>query len=149
MQKVNSNYFTTISGSSTLAMLASFDIGREILFDVLETDALPISLFSYVRHNARTEQHDERKTRKENALTILIEKLEYDLYYLLFNRLILHSKKLGIGSFSALTDTLVFLQSRGAQGKFSVKKARGRWLTNLKYRGSREKHATAALSRNE
>lgn len=121
MKKVNSNYFTTIPGSNTLAILASFNIGREILFDILETDSLPISLFSYIRKNAKTEKLNERITRKENALTILIENLEYDLYHLLFNRLLLSSAKLGNGSFSAITDTLVFLQNRGAQGKLTTR----------------------------
>ncbi|KAG2189576.1 hypothetical protein INT46_000608, partial [Mucor plumbeus] len=113
MKKRKSNYFTTISGSKTLAMLASFEVGRGILLGILETDDLPISLFSYSRKNAKTEEYNKRVTRQENALTILIEKLEYDLYHLLFNRLVFHSRKLGIGSFSAVTDTLIFLQGRG------------------------------------
>lgn len=121
MKKEESNYFTTIPGSNTLVILASFNIGREILFDILETDSLPISLFSYIRKNAKTEKLNERIARKENALTILIENLEYDLYHLLFNRLLLSSAKLGNGSFSAITDTLVFLQNRGAQGKLTTR----------------------------
>jgi len=36
MKKVNSNYFTTIPGSNTLAILASFNIGREILLTYLK-----------------------------------------------------------------------------------------------------------------
>lgn len=136
MKKVKSNYFTTIPGSNTLAILASFDIGREILFDILETDSLPISLFSYIRKNAKTEKLNERITRKENALTILIENLEYDLYHLLFNRLLLSSAKLGNGSFSAITDTLVFLQNRGAQGKLTARLNSWRLLNEPKIQRS-------------
>jgi hypothetical protein len=128
MKKRKSNYFTTISGSKTLAMLASFEVGRGILLGILETDDLPISLFSYSRKNAKTEEYNKRVTRQENALTILIEKLEYDLYHLLFNRLVFHSRKLGIGSFSAVTDTLIFLQGRGDIGKFKNKKGIGNYI---------------------
>ncbi|GAN03584.1 hypothetical protein MAM1_0043d03039 [Mucor ambiguus] len=71
MKLIKSKYFTTISGSNTLAMLASmletFPEGKSILFDIMKTDELHINLFSY----------------------------------------------LGTGSFSALTDTILFLQERG------------------------------------
>ncbi|KAL9539788.1 hypothetical protein PS6_011050 [Mucor atramentarius] len=111
MKLIKSKYFTTISGSNTLAMLASmletFPDGRSILFDIIKTDELEINLFSYVR----IKKGEERKT--ENALIVLIELLEDDLFKLLFNRVLLHSKKLGTGSFSALTDALLFLRERG------------------------------------
>lgn len=118
MEETESEYFTTISGSNTLAMLASFEAGRDVIFDIIQTKKLPISLFSYVRKNAATEEQGIPVNRNENALTILIEKLDYNLYELLFNRLVFHSRELGIGSFSAITDTLLFLQDRGDEGNF-------------------------------
>jgi hypothetical protein len=118
MKETESEYFTTISGSNTIAMLASFEAGRDIIFDIIRTEELPISLFSYVRKNAATEEEDNYVSRNENALTILIEKLDYDLYELLFNRIVFHSRELGIGSFSAITDAVLFLQDRGDEGNF-------------------------------
>lgn len=111
MKRNKSKYFTTISGSNTLAMLASmldtFPDGRSIIFDIIKTDELQINLFSYVRVT-------KGKPRKnENALIVLIELLQDDLFKLLLNRVLLHSKNLGTGSFSALTDTILFLQERG------------------------------------
>lgn len=50
----------------------------------------------------------------ENVLTVLIETLSYDLFRLLFNRILLDSKKLGPGCLSSLTDALVFLQEAGS-----------------------------------
>ncbi|KAF1800675.1 hypothetical protein FB192DRAFT_1120338 [Mucor lusitanicus] len=114
MRGRESKYFTTISGSNTLAMLASFELGREIIFDIIETEELPITLFSYVRlSNSSQAVQGKNMDTSENALTILIEEFDYDLYELLFNRVILYSKKLGTGCFSAVTDALIFLQERG------------------------------------
>ncbi|CEP15173.1 hypothetical protein [Parasitella parasitica] len=111
MRAHESKYFTTISGSNILAMLASFDVGREVLFDIIETDELPITLFSYVRSSLNEEGHVVNT--RENALTVLIEEFDYDLYQLMFNRVIYHSKQLGTGCLSAVTDALIFLQERG------------------------------------
>lgn len=117
MRGRESKYFTTISGSNTLAMLASFELGREIIFDIIETEELPITLFSYVRlSNSSQAVQGKNMDTSENALTILIEEFDYDLYELLFNRVILYSKKLGTGCFSAVTDALIFLQERGNRG---------------------------------
>ncbi|KAL0145079.1 hypothetical protein V8B55DRAFT_1442683 [Mucor lusitanicus] len=114
MKLIRSKYFTTVSGSNTLAMLASmletFPEGRSILFDIMKTDELQINLFSYVRI-----KKDEGR-KNENALIVLIEFLEDDLFELMFNRVLLHSKKLGTGSFSAVTDAILFLQERGNGG---------------------------------
>ncbi|KAL9557249.1 hypothetical protein MBANPS3_001480 [Mucor bainieri] len=113
MRGCESKYFTTISGSNTLAMLASFELGREIIFDIIETEELPITLFSYVRASASQPISKRNMGTSENALTILIEEFDYDLYELMFNRVILYSKQLGTGCFSAVTDALIFLQERG------------------------------------
>ncbi|KAL7320004.1 hypothetical protein PS15m_003076 [Mucor circinelloides] len=113
MKKEKSRYFTTISGSNTLAMLASFQDGRDIIFQILQTDDLPINIIGYVRVDALTEKKGESVDRNENALTILIEQFDYELFDLLFNRVLLYSANLGIGAFCAITETLVFLQGRG------------------------------------
>ncbi|KAL7310470.1 hypothetical protein PS15m_009966 [Mucor circinelloides] len=113
MRGRESKYFTTISGSNTLAMLASFELGREIIFDIIETEELPITLFSYVRSSSSQAVPGKTMDTSENALTILIEEFDYDLYELMFNRVILYSKQLGTGCFSAITDALIFLQERG------------------------------------
>lgn len=117
MKKEKSRYFTTISGSNTLAMLASFQDGRDIIFQILQTDHLPINIIGYVRIDALTEKKGEFVHRNENALTILIEQFDYELFDLLFNRVLLYSANLGVGAFCAITETLVFLQGRGETGK--------------------------------
>lgn len=119
MRKEKSSYFTTISGSNSLALLASFPDGRSILFQVIQDKEATISLFSYVSEEANTDEAFTTESRSENALTILIKSLEFDLYNLLLNRVLLHAQNLGEGSFSAVADSLVFLQSRGDTGKFN------------------------------
>ncbi|GAA5812199.1 hypothetical protein MFLAVUS_005649 [Mucor flavus] len=52
----------------------------------------------------------EMMETNENVLTVLIEESSYDLFKLLFNRILFDSKTLGPGCLSALTDALVFLQ---------------------------------------
>ncbi|KAL9545880.1 hypothetical protein MBANPS3_006934 [Mucor bainieri] len=113
MKQEKSRYFTTISGSNTLAMLACFQEGRDILFQILQTEEFAINLFTYVRHFATTEKMGEFVNKKENALTVLIEKFDYELFDLLFNRILLFSTSLGVGAFCAITDTMIFLQGRG------------------------------------
>ncbi|KAI9245393.1 hypothetical protein EDC94DRAFT_413781 [Helicostylum pulchrum] len=49
----------------------------------------------------------------ENVLTVLIHELSYDLYKLIFNRILSDSKRLGPGCLSSLTDALLFLQEEG------------------------------------
>lgn len=188
-----SNFFSTISGSRTLAMLASFDKGKEIIKLIIAKE-LPISIFSdprsvndvaieddekfwmdqkqkFLKFFAKPEKKDtstkqsvndtpnssrfgpqsyheepavstvpkieyrnslvkaaskEKRANQsiagnENVLTVLIEKLDYDLYKLIFNRILLDSKKLGPGCLSALTDALLFLQEMGNSGKYYFK----------------------------
>lgn len=186
---VESNYFSTIAGSRTLAMLASFKTGRRIIFMIVN-QSIPISIFSYVRSQfeinrsnpeetveERTEREEyeyklmtrtqsqrtegsssenslpknpgeynmptlyagelsyrsaplklaeETKTKNviiasnENVLTVLIHELSYDLYKLLFNRILSDAKKLGPGCLSSLTDALLFLQEEGNSGKLYI-----------------------------
>lgn len=61
----------------------------------------------------------EMMATNENVLTVLIEESSYDLFKLLFNRILFDSKKLGPGCLSALTDALVFLQEEGNSGKLN------------------------------
>lgn len=186
---IESNYFSTIAGSRTLAMLASFKTGRRIIFMIVN-QSIPISIFSYVRsqseinrsnpeetkedrvereeyeHSLMTRTQSQRtegsslenslsndpgkynmptlypgelsyrsapfklaeetKTKNviiasnENVLTVLIHELSYDLYKLLFNRILSDSKKLGPGCLSSLTDALLFLQEEGNSGKLYI-----------------------------
>lgn len=99
-------------------MLASFEEGRAIIYSLLEMEKLPISLFSYAAELTE-EQEKEYLSTNENALTVLVEKLSYDLYKLLFNRILSDSKVVGIGSLSALTDVLIYLQEHSNNGKQS------------------------------
>ncbi|KAI9331985.1 hypothetical protein BD770DRAFT_416403 [Pilaira anomala] len=85
---INSNFFSTISGSRTLAMLVFFSEGRRIIVLIVEKP-VPISSFSYHRPF-------------------------YELFRLLFNRMLLDSKKLGPGCLSASTDALIFLPENGS-----------------------------------
>lgn len=169
----NSNFFSTIAGSRTLAMLASFKGGRDIIKSII-LKKIPISIFSYPRtvfpfmmdENTRfCYTHDNKKdsqktfissnyetfhsegnsslpkdvryrgssskahnlsreyfkrppiAENENVLTVLIDVLSYDVYKLLFNRILTDSKKLGPGCLSSLTDALLYLQEEGNAGK--------------------------------
>lgn len=167
---VESNFFSTIAGSRTLAMLASFKKGREIIKAIV-VKPIPISIFSYARPISNLpdpdEDEDERYERKqfekrkrekwetmerklgktqesrktaslyrdsitkpstatensqsiasnENVLTVLIDELSYDMYRLLFNRILSDSKKMGPGCLSSLTEALLLLQEEGNSGK--------------------------------
>ncbi|KAI7892975.1 uncharacterized protein EV154DRAFT_584756 [Mucor mucedo] len=174
---IYSNFFSTIAGSRTLAMLASFKKGREII-KLIIVQEIPISIFSYPRTivsstcsppsssyiNKRStffyshfSKKDSQKTfhnnsghgsqhllsppsnegfkyrgcsskphhtpgaylkrppiaENENVLTVLIDVLSYDIYKLLFNRILEDSKYLGPGCLSSLTDALLYLQEEG------------------------------------
>lgn len=172
---VQFNFFSTIAGSRTLAMLASFKLGREIIKEIV-VQSIPISIFSYPKTISRSpkfEDYNDREDQKrldkyaennkrnarrnfndtdsgthqaiqipvlsyrdslprsctlkedenssiasnENVLTVLIEELSYDMYQLLFNRILSDSKKLGPGCLSSLTDALLLLQAEGNIGK--------------------------------
>lgn len=171
---VQFNFFSTIAGSRTLAMLASFKLGREIIKEIV-VQSIPISIFSYSKTISRSpkfEDYNDREDQKrleryaknkpnarrnfndtdsgthqalqipvssyrdslprpctfkedenssiasnENVLTVLIEELSYDMYQLLFNRILSDSKKLGPGCLSSLTDALLLLQAEGNIGK--------------------------------
>lgn len=173
---IESNFFSTIAGSRTLAMLASFKSGREIIKSIV-VKPIPISIFSYARPISKLpdpdEDEDERYERiqsekrkrekqakmerksgevsgsgaqetstrtvslyrdsimklctvtedkqsiasNENVLTVLIDELSYDMYRLLFNRILSDSKKMGPGCLSSLTEALLLLQEEGNTGK--------------------------------
>lgn len=117
MKKEKSRYFTTTSGSNSLALLASFEDGRDILFRIAQDEDIAINLFSYVRKNAATDSIYRTEDRSENALILLIKYQDFELYNLLLNRVLLHAQKLGAGCYSAVTDSLLYLQSRGDTGK--------------------------------
>lgn len=170
----SSNFFTTISGSRTLAMLASFSKGREIIKTILIRDDIPVRVFSHPRpftemtkysrkyysnhhddsfsvysggsnlddydsnlmataavssssirsyrsstsiSNNRNNAAKKKKkfsqsiARKENVLTVLAEESSYNLFKLLYNRVLCDSKEIGPGCLTPLTDTIFFLQS--------------------------------------
>lgn len=117
MIKSKSRYFTTISGSNSLALLSMFSDGRDILFKIIEHEEMALYLFTYIRDNAKMKEKYKRADRNENALIILIEEQDFTLYDLLLNRVILHAKELGAGCYIAITDALIFLESRGGTGK--------------------------------
>ncbi|KAL9559060.1 hypothetical protein PS6_000953 [Mucor atramentarius] len=113
MRKSKSRYFTTISGSKSLVLLLMFSDGKEILFEIIQHEEMALRLFTYIHNDAKTVQKHIRADRNENALIVLIEQEDFALYELLLNRVILHAKELGAGCFTAITDALVFLESRG------------------------------------
>lgn len=115
--KSKSRYFTTISGSNSLALLSMFSDGRDILFKVIEHEKMALCLFTYIHNDAKMDEQSKGADRNENALTILIKFQDFALYDLLLNRVILHAKELGAGCYSAITDALIFLESRGDTGK--------------------------------
>lgn len=117
MKKSKSRYFTTISGSNSLALLSKFADGRHILFGIIQDGEMTLCLFTYIRNDAKMKKQRKGDNRNENALIILLEEQDFALYELLLNRVILHAKELGAGCYSAITDTLIFLESRGDTGK--------------------------------
>jgi hypothetical protein len=106
--KKSTKYFTTISGSKTLAMLASFKFGQTILKDIITTPGIPINIASYTKEN----------NERENVLTVLTEKDRDDLFSVFFNRVLTDSYNEGPGNLSAVMDALVYLQSRETPGIF-------------------------------
>lgn len=108
-------YFGTLAGSNIITMLASFKEGRSVIFNLLKIKELPVSLFSYAKKLSEKEE-DEYLSTNENALTVLVDAMSYDLYKLLFNRVLSDSKVVGIGSLSALTDVLILLQETQNSG---------------------------------
>jgi len=96
-----------------------FSDGRDILFRIIQNEEMALCLFTYIHNEAKTEEQHKTADRNENALTILIEKQEFALYDLLLNRVILHAKELGAGCYTAITDALIFLESRGDTGKLN------------------------------
>lgn len=53
-----------------------------------------------------------------NLMTVLLTMLCYDLFELVFNRVLSDSKKIGPGCLSALTDALIYLQKEKNTGEF-------------------------------
>lgn len=56
--------------------------------------------------------------RNENVLTVLIDVSSYDLYTLMFNRMLFDAKKIGPGCMSALVDAILYLQEKGNIGTY-------------------------------
>lgn len=61
-----------------------------------------------VRYRSLSENNQD-KSINENALMVLIRELEYNLYHLLLNRVLLDSKKSGPECLSVLKDTVLLL----------------------------------------
>ncbi|KAI8976472.1 hypothetical protein BDB01DRAFT_853115 [Pilobolus umbonatus] len=108
-----SRYFSTISGSNTMALLASFPVGQAILQDIFMHSKIPINIFSYEGKipDSKKKKHNYRGL-KENVLTVLINQDNFNLANFIFIKNIRDSKLLGPGQFTALMDTLLYLQSR-------------------------------------
>jgi hypothetical protein len=105
------NYFNTVSGSKTLAMLASFPPGQRIIYEMTKKSrCIPMKIFSYAV------PHTTKSKRSENLLTVLIQETQYDLFQLLFNRVIIEYYKDGIGNLSAFIDVLLCLQDDQSLG---------------------------------
>ncbi|KAI8875468.1 hypothetical protein K501DRAFT_280340 [Backusella circina FSU 941] len=108
------SYFLTVSGSKTMAMLASFKRGRKLLYDIIWIRNIHVNIFSYRTH----------RKLNENVLTVLMEKTEYDFYNLMLNQILIDYYKKGSGNLSAIMDALLFLQKESftAQLLSSTKK---------------------------
>ncbi|GAA5812182.1 hypothetical protein MFLAVUS_005632 [Mucor flavus] len=61
----NCTYFSTISGSRTLAMLASFEDGRKVIKSIVAKN-VPISIFSYPRSQSEIDKNNPPKNDEEN-----------------------------------------------------------------------------------
>jgi hypothetical protein len=104
----STKYFTTLSGSETLSMIASFDFGQTILKDIITTPGISINIVSYTNEN----------NERENVLTVLIKNDRDDIFSVFFNRVLTDSYNEGPGNLSAVMDALVYLQYRGTSGIF-------------------------------
>ncbi|KAI8976471.1 hypothetical protein BDB01DRAFT_347644 [Pilobolus umbonatus] len=97
-----SQYFCTLSGSNTMAILASFEDGQDLLYDLFAIKQIPFSIFSF-----------KQEVQLENVLTVLIDEDNDTLAHFLYNKIIVNSKLLGPGVFLGLVDTLLYLQYKG------------------------------------
>ncbi|KAI7892962.1 uncharacterized protein EV154DRAFT_503473 [Mucor mucedo] len=61
---IESNFFSTIAGSRTLAMLASFKDGRQVIKSILEKE-IPISIFSYARTIKKELPHKDKESLRD------------------------------------------------------------------------------------
>ncbi|KAG2206944.1 hypothetical protein INT47_008413 [Mucor saturninus] len=66
---IESNFFSTIAGSRTLAMLASFKDGRQIIKSILEKE-IPISIFSYARTIKKETPHKYKESLRDNIVNL-------------------------------------------------------------------------------
>lgn len=62
----NCTYFSTISGSRTLAMLASFEDGRKVIKTIVAKN-VPISIFSYSRSQSEIDKNNPPKNDEESG----------------------------------------------------------------------------------
>lgn len=124
MQETKSSYFTTGSGNVTLLGLTKFEEGHKILYKILRTAKLPISLYymdrfrkpdydlmSFVDPLTVPLQSLATRVPPLNVLTSLIMKQNMDLYDLLFNRALLYLKESSTGGYSVLNDVFITLQN--------------------------------------
>ncbi|KAI7895160.1 uncharacterized protein EV154DRAFT_34774 [Mucor mucedo] len=66
-----------------------------------------------IRKPSRVTEDSQSIASNENVLTVLINELSYDMYRLIFNRILSDSKKMGPGCLSSLTEALLLLQEEG------------------------------------
>lgn len=105
LQAKRSRYFMTVSGSTVMITLALNFLASEILYRIVRTPTLPINVFQIGQ-----EQTPDGIFINDNALVTLVDNEHYDLYNLLFNRLIESTANYGIGGLSCVTDALIRLQ---------------------------------------
>lgn len=129
-------FFQTINGSKTLAMLASFKRGRGVLRLLLKNKQVAFSASEYqviTTHGKRTinlaeesryqrakyydkgdylpDKDQSAEFMTESVLTVLIREREYQLYHLVFNRILSDSVKVGPEGLFVLNEALLLLQS--------------------------------------
>lgn len=128
MEDQESNYFKTVSGSNTLFLLASFEEGHKVLYYILKSDKLAVNIFSSGHAilpitAATKEQTISQRANfyySNNTLKILLHQKKFDLYHLLLNRFLFYSRYHGVGGYTTLTDTLLYLQENNQRGKFET-----------------------------
>ncbi|KAI8367361.1 hypothetical protein EDC96DRAFT_150651 [Choanephora cucurbitarum] len=101
-----SNFFVWMRGSDTLSLLASFPEGRDIMFAIVQKENLSITLFNRL--------YPDKNITSTNALTILINELDFGLYRLLLNKIIQGAQSYFGDTLSfCITNALVLLQLQG------------------------------------
>ncbi|KAI8642776.1 hypothetical protein BD408DRAFT_443156 [Parasitella parasitica] len=107
------NYFATLLGSNTLAMLASFDDERHIIRRIFSGYDVPTSLISYKSNETVATCHGSCTILANSLTALLDDKIYDDLDKLLFLCIILNAKsRSDVRSIQALGDVVVYLNEK-------------------------------------